>query len=464
MNGFTADMQGNVYMKKEKLIRLCCALMAAVMLAGCTEGTAAKDNEETTASTSQSVTEEVTSADITDETAPATESQTEEDTEDMTEKDSYQIMIERSLMSSGNSFRMKKAINKARNGEPVTLAYLGGSITEGAGASNELCYATRSYESFKEMFGKDGGDNVKMVNAGMGGTASSLGVIRYKRDVLDKAPTAPDIVFIEFAVNDYQEATQGKAYESLIREILSADNEPAVVLVFSVFKSRWNMQNEYKGLGKIYKLPMVSVLDAVVPALDTDKILTDEEYFSDEYHPTEYGHQIMSDCISYMFEQADRADDSEDSSMPEKTYYGDDYCGIKMLDSKTSYDGVKVDAGSFTSVDKALAVVQYNRESNIFPDNWMHESGSEPFRIEAKCKNMLFVYKETKSDEFGSAEIYVDGELVQTVSGKTGGGWNNSVTIRLFADETAADHTIEVKMKQGDEDKKFSILAVGYTE
>ena len=47
-----------------------------------------------------------------------------------------------SLLSTGNNARLKNAIAKARNGEDVTLAYIGGSITEGALASpNSKCYA-----------------------------------------------------------------------------------------------------------------------------------------------------------------------------------------------------------------------------------------------------------------------------------------------------------------------------------
>ena len=62
----------------------------------------------------------------------------------------------------------------------------------------------------------------------------------------------PDIVFIEFAVNDYQEPTNGEAYESMVRKVLNQPNQPAVVLVFSVFKTKWNMQDFYQPLGAFY--------------------------------------------------------------------------------------------------------------------------------------------------------------------------------------------------------------------
>ena len=44
-------------------------------------------------------------------------------------------MLERSLYRIGNTERINKAIEKAQSGEEVTIAFIGGSITEGAGAA-----------------------------------------------------------------------------------------------------------------------------------------------------------------------------------------------------------------------------------------------------------------------------------------------------------------------------------------
>lgn len=67
--------------------------------------------------------------------------------------------------------------------------------------------------------------NVHFINAGMSGTPSDIGVVRYNRDVIDRLPEGsdhPDVLFIEFAVNDYGTATAGKGYEGLIRQALKS--------------------------------------------------------------------------------------------------------------------------------------------------------------------------------------------------------------------------------------------------
>ncbi len=104
----------------------------------------------------------------------------------------YASMVANSTASTGNNARIKKAIAKAQAGEDVTIAYLGGSITEGFAASetdNSDCYAETSYKQFKKIFGAGDGSNVHFINAGMSGTPSSLGIVRYQRDVLDQMKT-----------------------------------------------------------------------------------------------------------------------------------------------------------------------------------------------------------------------------------------------------------------------------------
>ena len=120
----------------------------------------------------------------------------------------YQKMLERSLMNIGNTARFLKAVKKAKNGGDVTVAYIGGSITQGAGATpiHHECYAYKSYRAFAELFGKD--ENVHFIKAGVGGTPSELGMLRFERDVLRDGSMAPDIVVIEFAVNDEGDETK----------------------------------------------------------------------------------------------------------------------------------------------------------------------------------------------------------------------------------------------------------------
>lgn len=169
------------------------------------------------------------------------------------ESNEYQKIITQSLLHAGNNKRLKAAMNKAIKGEEVTIAYIGGSITQGAGAKpiHTECYAYQSYLRFKDLFGTNGGENIHFVKAGVGGTPSELGVIRYERDILRDGSVTPDIVVVEFAVNDEGDETKGNCFESLCLKILSADHQPAVILLFSVFMNDWNLQDRLSPLAAI---------------------------------------------------------------------------------------------------------------------------------------------------------------------------------------------------------------------
>ncbi|MDE6516645.1 MAG: SGNH/GDSL hydrolase family protein, partial [Acetatifactor sp.] len=145
----------------------------------------------------------------------------------------YQQMLEKSLVQTGNNARLKRAIDRARRGEDVTIAFIGGSITQGAGAIpiNTECYAYKTFKGFCELVGRGLEENVHYVKAGVGGTPSELGMIRYEKDVLRENSVVPDVVVVEFAVNDEGDETKGECYDSLVRKILGAENHPAVILL-----------------------------------------------------------------------------------------------------------------------------------------------------------------------------------------------------------------------------------------
>lgn len=410
-------------------------------------------------------------------TAPAaTPAATEvpEPTDDPDEDPVYKKTRENSVLSTGNNARIKKAIAKARAGEEVNIAYIGGSITEGAAADpNENCYASLSAKAFGERYGINGGENVHFVNAGMSGTPSSLGIVRYERDIVEKLGKAPDILFIEFAVNDYGECTNGGAYEGLIRRGLQSGS--AVVLIFSIFKgtktdSNRVMESNYIPYGEHYDLPMVSMGDAVKERLSEDGF-QDWYYASDGMHPTNDGHQLMADCVMTLIKTIGRETAEEDNidsanlPAPKKT---DAFTDMKTIwadtDISTLGDVESFDKGGFDGTDSAVWKYHHSGGASAFPVNFMHKAASGDTGIKAviNCKNLIIITKHTSSKSAGTAELWVDGKKIKNLTGYESGGWNQAVPELGFNEDTAAKHEIEIKMAEGDEGKEFTVLALGY--
>lgn len=397
----------------------------------------------------------------------------------------YREMIQRSLMNFGNTCRIQRVIEKARDGKEVTLAYIGGSITQGAGAIpiHTKCYAYQSCKLFQKRFAAQ--DNVRLIKAGVGGTPSELGMIRFDRDVL-RREEQPDLVVIEFAVNDEGDETKGDCYESLVRKVLNLPWKPAVVLLFSVFANDWNLQERLKPVGYRYDLPMVSIRDAVSPQFQMPKgrgrVLTKNQFFYDMFHPNNTGHTIMADCLQYLFERCDAAEPArvgtfvegmtEEQILSEKLFgpavIGADFERIFLLDKKNRYVGAKIRTGSFTSTDIELQSVEMDgslTQTPEFPYNWMYD-GSRPqmpgFEMEITCKSLFLIFKDSGEMDVGKADVFVNDVYCMTADPHKN-NWLHCNAVLLFWETESRSHKVRITVTEEDQNKKFTILGFGYT-
>ncbi len=446
-------MRRKSFLRKRGLVAL--TMAAALMLSACATDSESEQESgtglvlvENTADDSENTTAGTDAVEEATETETETEEEaTEEETESLTEEEQiYKDMVDRSLLSVGNNARMKAVMEKASAGEDVTIAYIGGSITEGYNAGTTEIYAKLSYEYFAETYGT--GDNVSYVNAGLSGTPSTLGLIRSDRDLF---AYEPDIIFIEFAVND--SSADRYAYDSLIMKALSQENEPAVVLLFSVIESGYTCQDDMASIGFYYSLPLISVKNAIWTEIEEGR-MTWEDWSNDESHPNEYGQAVYADFIINYFKTVDASETDEAVEVPEKLSLKKDLTSMTMMDKNNM------------TVDSTGSFVEGSGLSS-FPEGWVKEADAtdnESFTFTFTGTYLYVVYKDTTNTSYGSAEVYVDGELVATLEGNSSDGWNNPVAENVYRDDDAGTHTVEIRMAEGDEDKQFAILCFGFVE
>jgi len=123
---------------------------------------------------------------------------------------------------------------RIENKDTVRIAYIGGSITQHEG------WRVQSFAWFKNQYP---GVPFEQINATIGGTTSRLAAFRYELDVLQKEP---DLVFVEFAVNDdlvLADEESKKGMEGLVRKTRLFD--PGIDLCF-VYTIRSSMLNDLK--------------------------------------------------------------------------------------------------------------------------------------------------------------------------------------------------------------------------
>ena len=385
-----------------------------------------------------------------------------EEKKTMFDEEWYRQALRDSVMSVGNNARLKKVIERAQNGEVITLATIGGSITEGAGASSyKECWASRFHIRFRTEYGAANGSNVCFVNAGVGGTPSPFGYMRYQREVVNRVPAADtdgllDVVVIEFSVNDWEEPTKHRCFESMVKEILDAPNEPAVILLFAVFRNGFNLQNDLRRIGKNYDLMMVSIKDGFYGHFG--KELKKEGFFSDEYHPTSLGHRIMTDCLMQAVTEAAEAETDAAPDLDVKPVYGTDFMGLKTIFGDTETEEFTVDRGGFPGSDSGS---YHNQPVGwVCGKNFYHnvKDPMDPLTVRGIFRKCLVAWKATNSASFGAAEILIDGRVVKTVKGGKD-KWGQSEVVLVLDEKEAAEHTLEIRVTE--EGKAFTVTAIG---
>ncbi len=461
----------------KKRIKLTALLLAAAMiLTGCGNETSSSltdssSNTETSATQSETESKEEASKEENSEeqteskvetsapessdaetsapesSAPETESKEETSmNESVTEKPEgetpdadpiYSAMIDRSLLSLGNLQRMKAFYEKLEKGEEVTVAFIGGSITEGMTAGASLCWAKLTYNALCEQYPNA---KINYVNAGMSGTPSILGNIRAGRDVLCHKP---DLTFVEFAVNDGFEQEYKDSYEALVRTLLEQDNSPAVALYFTVIKSGHTCEKHMSEIGKAYGLPMVSLNNVLSIEFDKGR-MTWEDYSDDESHPNVWGHEMTKDLIMNMMNEAKKKIDEggigDIEAIPENWVNNSRFYGMKFFDDANPVEGfTMIDTGSFSGEKDTI---------QQFPNGWgamIAPPDAAPMKFTFEGKTLMLLYKCVKSKRGASLKVTVDGKETGSYSTQADDAWNNPVAVQVFTgDEGVHEVTIEL--------------------
>lgn len=192
-----------------------------------------------------------------------------------------------------NLERIKSVIRRAEKGEELTIAFLGGSITQGSLATeHKYTYAYRVYRWWCDTFPKA---KFNYVNGGIGGTDSYYGVSRAVTDVL---MYQPDFVMVDFSVNDTKNEMNRETYEGVIRKLLGWSSHLAVMVLNNIYyDSGVTAQDIHNEVADYYGVPHVSIRETVYRRMKAGEY-TQDEITPDGLHPNDKGHGLVADEIT----------------------------------------------------------------------------------------------------------------------------------------------------------------------
>ncbi|MBN2035451.1 MAG: SGNH/GDSL hydrolase family protein [Chitinispirillaceae bacterium] len=191
----------------------------------------------------------------------------------------------------------------------INVAYFGGSITQGGNASDR---SKTSYRALTTIWLKNNCPQASIVeiDASWGGTGSDLGSFRCTRDVTSKNP---DLVFVEFAVNDWKKSSADiQPYmDGIVRNILR--NYPNCVIQFLYTVHNNTIAAYDQGTFPPAVLAQQAVADHYhIGSINIGKKMweeikaghgTLETLTTDGTHPNDAGHKIYADEIARVLQR-----------------------------------------------------------------------------------------------------------------------------------------------------------------
>lgn len=193
---------------------------------------------------------------------------------------------------------------KIEHDKACTVAYMGGSVTDGMGATRGTGgWRGRSFAYLQNTYPAV---TFEQVAANLGGNGSQYGVYVTDQFVASKKP---DLVFIEYAVNNAYDGcgdadTLWAHYETMIHLLRTAN--PCVEIVLAYVSDSCHRSEPIipvlEQIADKYQLPSLNYYEAVMHEMG-DKSNWNR-YFIDGVHANDNGYDVMADVAKGLFECA----------------------------------------------------------------------------------------------------------------------------------------------------------------
>jgi len=350
------------------------------------------------------------------------------------------------IVFHGNTERIAKVLKKAENKEPITLGYLGGSITQGSLSSTpDTCYAAMTTKWWREQYPDT---EITYVNGGIGGTTSQFGVARVDSDIL---AYEPDFVVIEFSVNDDNSLFFRETYEGLVRKVYSSKTAPAVLLVHNIFyEDGRNTQDQHETVGRYYNLPCLSMKTSVYQAIAHGKIAV-RDVTPDDLHPNDAGHALLANLITNFLEKVQKEDvaavtdtkrAAEELPAPITANAYQNSVRYQVYNSKPELKGFVAD----TEEQKYIW--------EIFKRGFIGKKAGDAIRFEIEGTGIAVQYRKSVKHPACVAKVVLDGDEANAVvlDGNFDETWGDCLYITTVAKHIEDRvHTVEITITEGDE-------------
>ena len=350
----------------------------------------------------------------------------------------------RNIIRRGSYTNSQIKFEREQNGH---VAFIGGSITEMNGYRPMVCEdLQKRYPDTKFTF----------TAAGISSTCSTTGAFRLNRDVLSKGPI--DLFFIEFAVNDDQDAGHARrecirGMEGIIRQCRKHNPNMDIVVTFFVNPDMLEMLQKNRtpvsmaSHTEVLEHYNVSTIHLAREAADriTAGSLTWKEYGGT--HPKPPGNRIGADMIVRLLDDAwakplDQSARLTAHAVPEEKLDKASYSNgrFQALETASTGDGWKIHQPDWKNIPGG----KRERFTNV-PLLCATEPGSE---TTVKFNGQAIGAYLVAGPDAGIVEASIDGGAFKSVDlfHRFSKGLHYPRTVMFAADLSAGDHVLKLRI------------------
>ena len=341
-------------------------------------------------------------------------------------------IAERALCAVGTRADWQRIFGK----KTISLGFIGGSVTQGYRDSHLL---EDAYPAVTAQLLQKLGYTVKCTVCAEAGMDTLAGNVLADSVIV---PQEPDIVVLEFAINETTLQHSILSFESLLRRMLALPSQPAVCVLMMRSASDYSCESFMRPMAEHYGVSCISIREGLNPALEAGQLQW-EDFADREGHPNEEGHRLLAACIMRLL-QAARA----------KTVYQPAPLPEPWLDAPFTALQTLLPGQTAQMIDTRSEVVPRNEW--YFRSAWKIDKESGSFTLRAQCKTVILFFETDKSQEYGACRLTLDGKPMRhplmngaLLSGYSLYGWGNPRSIILFNQEQAEEHTLVLEPTDG---------------
>lgn len=205
--------------------------------------------------------------------------------------------------------QIPNCIEKIFSASHCSVAYIGGSITVGVGASNVAKTSWRALftEYLYQQYHRKYHCQVSEVMGAVGASESYVSVFTLPRNVI---PAKPDLAFVEFAVNDRGAPDKDlvlKGMEGIVRQLLGGKSRCNVVILGAGSRDGKIDHALHRQVAEHYDIPFIDAQDFIFRKLAErgqawDAAALDFE-INDPWHLNDYGNRLFFEAMRECFEE-----------------------------------------------------------------------------------------------------------------------------------------------------------------